>query len=226
MQQMRQVVITGGTGYLGQAVVRHMVALGAQCHVTWKHAGELERFEHRDTVTLHQVDCENEAAVVDLYAGLDQVDASIHLVGGFAMAEVGDTSLAMFEQMWRLNSMTTFLCCREAVRAMRRGQGGRIVNVAARPAVEPSGGMVAYAAAKASVASLTQCLADEVASDAILVNAVVPSIMDTPANRKAMPEADHASWPSVDQVAQAVGFLAGTDNALTTGALLPVYGVC
>ena len=127
-----------------------------------------------------------------------------------------------------LNAVTCFLCCREAIRAMRRGGdtgvGGRIVNVAARPVVQPAGGMLAYTTAKAGVASLTQCLADEVRSDRILVNAVLPSIMDTPANRAAMPDADHSAWPEVDEVAETMVFLASPENALTSGALVPVYG--
>ncbi len=103
-------------------------------------------------------------------------------------------------------------------------KGGRIVNVAARPAVSPTPGMVAYAVSKAGVASLTTSLAEELADEQIWVNAVLPSVMDTPANRGAMPDADHASWPSVDDVAQTIAFLASPDNAVTRGGLIPVYG--
>jgi NAD(P)-dependent dehydrogenase (short-subunit alcohol dehydrogenase family) len=88
----------------------------------------------------------------------------------------------------------------------------------------PAGGMIAYSTSKAAVASITQCLADELKSDRILVNAVVPSIMDTPANRNAMPDAKFDNWPKVNQVARAIAFLAGPENALTSGALVPVYG--
>jgi len=104
--------------------------------------------------------------------------------------------------------------------------GGRIVNVAARPALIPElgAGMVAYTASKAAVAAITQSLAAEVAADGILVNAVVPSIMDTPANRKSMPDADHAKWPKVDEVAASIVFLASAENRVTRGALMPVYG--
>src|SRR5439155_11759055 len=122
------------------------------------------------------------------YAALPALWASVHLVGGFAMAPVASTSLADFEKQWRLNVVTCFLGCREAVKAIRRGKdGGRIVNVAARPALVPTGGMIAYATAKAGVAAVTQALAAEVVAEAILVNAIVPSIIDTPANRGAMP---------------------------------------
>ncbi len=102
--------------------------------------------------------------------------------------------------------------------------GGRIINVAARPALVPAGGMLAYTTSKAAVASLTQCLAAEVIGESILVNAVVPSIIDTPANRSSMRDADHASWPKAAEIAEAIAFLASPSNRLTSGALVPVYG--
>jgi NAD(P)-dependent dehydrogenase (short-subunit alcohol dehydrogenase family) len=102
--------------------------------------------------------------------------------------------------------------------------GGRIVNVAARPAVQPVAGMIAYAASKAAVASLTQSLAAEVLADKILVNAVLPSTIDTPMNRKSMPNADFSKWPTPAQIAETIAFLASERNALTTGTLVPVYG--
>jgi NAD(P)-dependent dehydrogenase (short-subunit alcohol dehydrogenase family) len=124
------------------------------------------------------------------------------------------------------NLIACFLCCRAAVRAMRINGIGRIVNVAARPALEPrsGAGMAAYTVAKAGVAALTVALAEEVAKGGILVNAVAPSIMDTPANRKAMPKADFAAWPKVDEVAATILFLASPENTVTRGAIVPVYG--
>jgi NAD(P)-dependent dehydrogenase (short-subunit alcohol dehydrogenase family) len=121
--------------------------------------------------------------------------------------------------------VAAFLCCREAVKAMR-GRGGRIVNVAAQPGVEPrrGAGMASYAASKAAVAALTLSLAEEVGAEGIWVNAVVPSIMDTEANRKAMPSAEHAKWPKLSEVAATIAFLASPQNAVTRAALVPVYG--
>ena len=106
----------------------------------------------------------------------------------------------------------------------RAGGGGRIVNVAARPVLVPTGGMLAYVAAKAGVAAITQALAAELLAENILVNAVVPSIIDTAANRAAMPNADHGSWPTPAQIAQTIAFLSSSENGLTTGTLVPVYG--
>jgi len=217
-------VITGGTGALGTAVVERMLADGARCHVTWKFENELEAFAHREAVSLHEVDCGDEAQVARFYAEVGAVDASIHIVGGFAAASIEETSRADFAAMFELNAVTAFLCCREAVASMRAAGGGRIVNVAARPAVQPVGGMIAYTTAKAAVASLTQCLADEVVDSGILVNAILPSILDTPANRAGMPDADFDSWPKPADVAETIAYLAGPANRLTSGALVPVFG--
>ena len=109
---------------------------------------------------------------------------------------------------------------------MRRSPsgGGRIVNVAARPVLVPAPNMIAYAAAKAGVASLTQTLGKELVDEGILVNAVLPSLFDTPANRAAMPDADHSKWPKPDEIAQTILFLLSPENRLTTGTLVPVYG--
>ena len=218
----KQLVITGGTGALGQAVVKTLLDQGATCHVTWLFEQELESFDLADQVTLHQVDCGDESAVVSLFGGLDGLWGSIHIVGGFGMSPIRETSLDAFRQMQQLNAETCFLCCREAVRTLK--MGGRIVNVSARPVVEPYGGAIAYAASKAAVASITGCLADEVKAEGILVNAVVPSILDTPANRQSMPDADFDSWPKVEQVASTIAWLASPENAVTSGTLVPVFG--
>lgn len=207
--QGRQIVVTGGNGALGHAVVSWLQAQGAVVHVP-------------DIAT---VDLTQEAAATAYFASLPPLWASIQLAGGFAMAAVADTALADFEKQWRINTVTCFLACREAVKSIRKtGHGGRIVNVAARPVVAPTGHMVAYAAAKAGVAAITQGLAAELIGDQILVNAVIPSLIDTPANRAAMPDADHAAWPKPAELAEAIGFLASPHNTLTSGALVPVYG--
>ncbi len=206
--QGKHVVVTGGRGALGKGVVELLTARGATVHVAERPA----------------VQRDDEASTVAFYGALPPIWASIHLVGGFAMKPIAETSLADLESQWRLNAATCFLACREAVKSMRRGGGGRIVNVAARPVLQPAPGMLAYVAAKASVAAITQSLAAEVLAEGILVNAVLPSIMDTPANRASMPKADFDTWPKVEEVAQAVAFLASPDNALTSGTLVPVYG--
>ena len=218
----RRIVITGGTGGLGAAVVKAFADAGAVCEVTTRRP----ETSSSDRVRYHVVDVGHEGAVARFYESIGRdLWASIHLVGAFDMSPIADTSLEKFRNMLDTNAVTCFLCCREAVKAMRkRGSGGRIVNVSSRPAVVPTGGMIAYTTAQAAVSSMTQCLAEEVKGDGILVNAVVPSIMDTPANRAAMPKADSSKWPKVEEVARAILFLASGENALTSGALVPVYG--
>ena len=224
--QGRRIVVTGGSGFLGSAVVKTLTDAGASCDVTWLSESEGRHLPSGDRVRLHHVDVTVEEAVTQLYAGIDDLWGSVHLVGGFAMSPVEKTSLDDFRRMFDTNAVSCFLCCREATKALRRARGGngRIVNVAARPAVVPTGGMIAYNSSKAAVASITQSLAEELKPEGILVHAVLPSIMDTAANRKAMPKADYSKWPKVEEVARAIAFLASPDNALTSGALLPVYG--
>lgn len=226
----RHVVVTGGTGALGTAVVGALLQMGAFCHVPHRLTEAMDRFPHRGHARLQlvaDVQVADAAAVERLFAGVPTPWASIHIAGGFAMSGIAETDKSALPQMLETNAVTCYLCCAAAVRAMRRtGEGGRIVNVASRQALEPrlGAGMVAYTASKAAVAALTQALAEEVAEDGILVNAVAPSIMDTPANRAAMPAADHAAWPKVEEVAATILFLASPDNRVTRGAVVPVYG--
>jgi len=223
----KNIIVTGATGFLGSAIVQQFLDEGAVCHVTWQVDTELERFalKGHERVVLHQVDVTNEEQVNAFYQRVDGLWASVHVVGGFLMGSIIDTSADQFRSMFELNVMTCFLCCRGAVRKMRAGKGGgRIINIGARPAVQPVGGMIAYTTAKAAVTSLTQCLAEEVKGEDILVNAVLPSIMDTKSNRSAMPDADFDKWPKVEEVAETIAFLASPGNALTSGALVPVYG--
>jgi NAD(P)-dependent dehydrogenase (short-subunit alcohol dehydrogenase family) len=226
----RHVVVTGGTGALGTAVVRMLVEAGALCHVPCVHEGEAQRFplrQHAQVTLIAVTDLADEAAVARLYDGIPKLWASIHLAGGFAMSPVAQTGKAELMKQLDMNFLTCFLCCRAAVNAFARsGEGGRIVNVAARPALEwrSGAGMAAYTASKAAVAALTGALAEEVVKEGILVNAVAPSIMDTLANRAAMPKADYAAWPKVEEVAATIAFLASPDNKVTRGGIVPVYG--
>jgi NAD(P)-dependent dehydrogenase (short-subunit alcohol dehydrogenase family) len=225
----RSVIVTGGTGALGIAVVGALLEAGATCHVPWHLAAEAEHFPHRghrQVVLVGSIDLTDEAAITRLYDSAPRLWASIHLAGGFAASAVADTGKSGLMRQIEMNFVTCFLCCRAAVNSMQRGGGGRIVNVAARAALEwrSGAGMAAYTASKAAVAALTAALAEEVVKDGILVNAVAPSIMDTPANRNAMPKADYAAWPKVEEVARTILFLASPDNAVTRGAIVPVYG--
>lgn len=225
----KEVVVTGGTGALGSALVAALLGTGVRCVVPYLHEAEAQRFSYRDDprVTLIAAgDLSDEAAVSKLYDGLTPW-ASIHIVGSFASGQVADTDKAALMTQLDANLISCFLCCRAAVRAMlAAGREGRIVNVASRQALEPrsGAGMTAYTIAKAGVATLTIALAEEAAKNGILVNAVAPSIMDTEANRKAMPKADFDKWPKVEEVAATILFLASPENRVTRGAVVPVFG--
>ena len=224
----RHIVVTGGAGALGTAVVGALLGDGAFCQVPCFDEAEAQRFRFREhqrvrlTITGSLAD---EAAVAKLYDGIAPLWGSVHIAGGFAAGPLRETSVATLRQQIDMNLVSCMLCCRAAVRAMN-ADGGRIVNVAARPALEwrSGAGMVAYTATKAAVAALTVALAEEVAKEGILVNAIAPSILDTPANRTAMPKADFSLWPKLEEVAATVVFLASPENRVSRGGVVPVYG--
>lgn len=202
----RDVVVTGAAGGLGPAVVAALRAKGAVCHPP----------------TRQDVDLTDEAAVTRYYGGLPAVWASIHVAGGFAMAPLEGTSLQAFEGQWRLNAVTAFLAGREAARRMKQTGGGRIVHVGSRVVLDPPAEKIAYAAAKAAVAAMTRSMAAELRPAGILVNAVLPDTIDTPANRAAMPKADFSRWTPPAAIAETIAWLVSPANTTVTGALIPV----
>ncbi len=223
-------VITGGAGGLGPAVVETLLTAGATCHLPLRGPAR-ELHAHERLVVVESVDLTNEAEVAAFYAARPPLWASVHLAGGFKGAPLADTTLADLRAQLDINLITAFLCCREAARNMRAASGGgarraagRIVNVGSRAAAAPSGGSAAYTIAKAGVGALTQVAAAELLGDGILVNAVLPSTIDTAANRAAMPKADFARWPKPHEIAAAIAWLVSPDNTVTSGALVPVYG--
>jgi NAD(P)-dependent dehydrogenase (short-subunit alcohol dehydrogenase family) len=224
----RQVVVTGGTGALGTAVVSALLERGATCHIPLHENDIPEPFAHRahERVKLYPgIELSDQGQVDAFYSEVGALWASIHIAGGFAAKPLAQSSKSDLMGQLDTNLVSCFLCCRAALNAMAPG-GGRIVNIAARPALEPrtGAGMTAYTIAKSGVAALTVALAEEVAKDGVLVNAVAPSIMDTKANRKAMPKADFALWPKVEEVAATILFLSSPANAVTRGAIVTVYG--
>jgi NAD(P)-dependent dehydrogenase (short-subunit alcohol dehydrogenase family) len=224
----KNVVVTGATGALGSAVVASLLARGAECWVPMLEPALPAHLPWHGDARVHAqpaMALDDEAAVSAYYAGVPALWGSVHLVGGFAMNGVADTTLDDLRAQWTLNAVTCFLCSREAVKAMRKtGQGGRIVNVTARASVSSAPGMLSYTMAKAAVTSLTQSLAAELVAEQILVNAVSPSLIDSPANRKSMPDADFATWPKPAELAETIAFLISPSNTLTSGAIVPVHG--
>lgn len=223
----RTVVVTGGTGALGTAVVELLLARGARVRVPCFDAGEYARCAYRDheqVEVVHPVNLTDDAAVESFYADGGRLWASVHIAGGFAFTPLADVDSAVLDQQVRMNTTTSLLCCREAARHMQGG--GRIVNVSARPALDPRQGaqLSPYVIAKAGVAALTQALASELLEQDILVNAIAPSVIDTPSNREAMADADFTTWVKPADAAEVIAFLASPRNRVVSGALLPVYG--
>ncbi|WP_176466216.1 SDR family NAD(P)-dependent oxidoreductase [Aliifodinibius salipaludis] len=230
----RHVIVTGGAGSLGTAVVELLLDSGATCSVPCFNQDEFDSFElsdHENVFAKVGVDLSDEAQAQSFYE--DAIDAngslwgSIHIAGGFGMGSIENTPKADFMKQINLNLVTCFNSCRASVQHFKsQGKGGRIVNIAARPAQEPrqGKGMTAYTTSKAGVAALTESLAAEVVEDDILVNAIAPSVIDTPQNRKSMPDADFGKWPKPKQLAQQVAYLVSPENEVTRGSIVTVYG--
>lgn len=228
------VIVTGGTGALGSAVTAQLLEAGAKVSIPCYDKSELDEFEYTDHEHIFietEIDLTDEVAAENFYESAIQSNgdlwASVHIAGGFGMGSVADSSKADFMKQINLNLVTCFNACHNAVKHINKsGKGGRIVNVASRPALEPrqGAGMSGYTTSKAGVAALTQSLAAEVAQDDILVNAIAPSTIDTPANRSSMPDADYDSWPKPDEIAAQIIYLVSPQNYVTRGGVIPVYG--
>ncbi|HEY6980282.1 SDR family NAD(P)-dependent oxidoreductase, partial [Reyranella sp.] len=206
--QDAHVVVTGGNGALGAAVVQALVEAGARCHVpAIEDAVPAGRFPAGKVSVATRVDLADEASVEAFYAKLPPLFAVVNIAGGFAWAPIADSPLKVLQQQLSMNLVSCALSCRQAVANFRKsGRGGRIVNISARPALNPrqGAGMTAYTASKAAVAAFTVALAEELKGEGISVIALCPSTIDTPGNRADMPKADHASWVKPAAIAELI----------------------
>ena len=225
------VLLTGGTGGLGLGVTPAVLAQGAvSITVPYYIAGEVERLKGvispADLVRLKFIaaDLTHEPSVEQLVNGMERVDAAIHLVGGFSMGKTHEYSYEQWQQDFRLNLETTFLVCKHSLRRMLEQDYGRIVTVGSRGAVEPARQLAAYCASKAGVVALTKAIADETKGTNITANIVLPSVIDTPANRAAMGTQNADQWVKPDSLAQVICFLASEAAKDIRGAAVPVYG--
>jgi NAD(P)-dependent dehydrogenase (short-subunit alcohol dehydrogenase family) len=218
------VLVAGGTGQLGSAVVRELLARDRSVTVTWIADSERERLasEPVELVRADLFDAADAQAAVD---SVDDLEAVVNLVGGFASGPlVHETDPEDFDRLMRLNVTPAFLLARAAMPRLRERGGGAFVGVSARPALRPFAGAAGYITSKAAVLALIQALDAEYRADGIRCNAILPSVIDTPANRAAQPDADHSKWVPPEEIAKVVAFLVSDDSKPTSGAAVPVYG--
>ena len=218
------VLVAGGTGALGAAVVAELLAAGRPVWATLVVEKERERIEERPGLTLVRADLFDPDEAAAAVAAVDDLGAVVNLVGGFASGPlVHETNPDDFERLLRLNLRPGFLLARAAMPRLAEA-GGAYVGVSARTALRPFAGGVAYATAKAAVLAFVQALDAEWRSHGVRCNAILPSVIDTPANRAASPDADHSKWVAPEEIARVVRFLVSDDSAVTSGAAIPVYG--
>lgn len=228
--QNRQVLLTGGVGGLGLGVTPTILRQGADLTIPYTNPSGIERLKSLISpgdfarIRFVSANLTDETAVAKLIDEMPRIDVLIHLVGGFSMGETHTYSFEAWKADFDLNLSTTFLCCKHALRRMRETGYGRIVTVGSRGAVEPVGQLAAYCAAKAGVVALTKAIADETKGTNITANVVLPSIIDTPINRKAMGSENVDKWVKPQSLAGVICFLASDAAQDIRGAAIPVYG--
>jgi NAD(P)-dependent dehydrogenase (short-subunit alcohol dehydrogenase family) len=226
----RTILVTGGTGALGSAVVEALLDGGWRAVVTWVNPKELERVSEREGLDLIEADLFDADAVEHAVAeaageSSAPLRAVANLVGGYAGgSRVHETPLEDFERQFLLNLRPTYLVTRAAIPRLVDGGGGSIVCVSTRAAVQPFAGAAGYISSKAAVLAFVKAVATEYRHDGVRCNAILPSVIDTPANRASQPDADHSLWVPPAEIAQVVRFLCSDESAPISGAEVPVYG--
>ncbi len=223
-------LITGGSGGLGSAVTQGFLAAGWRVVVPIYDEAERDRVPEHERLVLEPADLSDaaSAAAVAAIAAAEEaapLRAVVNLVGGFAAGErVHETPIEDFEAQLRLNLRPTYLVCQATIPHLQAGGGGAIVCVSSRAALRPFSGAAGYIVGKAGVLAFVDALATEYRQDDIRVNAILPSVIDTPANRRSMPDADHSRWVRPEQIADVVRFLCEDGAQAISGAHVPVYG--
>jgi NAD(P)-dependent dehydrogenase (short-subunit alcohol dehydrogenase family) len=228
------VLVAGGTGGLGRAVSLAFLEEGAKVIVTYREQKEVDALKSEagangSTLEGHRVDVTDETAVRQLFAKVlaehGRLDALVNTVGAYAGGvNLWELETKVFDQMLALNLSSGYVLSRAAIPAMLKQKHGAIVNVASKAALDHGAGAAAYAASKAAALALMDSLAAEVKGTGVRVNSILPSIIDTEANRKAMPGADFAKWPKPQEIARVILFLCSDDAKVIQGAAVPVYG--
>jgi len=228
------ILVAGGTGGLGRAVSLAFLNEDAKVVVTYRNPEEFDALRiaagiHASALEGQQVDVTGEAAVAQLVSGIlarhGRLDALVNTVGGYAGGiRLWELDSAVFDRMLALNLRAGYVLSRAAVAPMLRQKRGAIVNVAAKAAFDHAAGAAAYAASKAAALAMIDSLAADTKGTGVRVNSILPSIIDTEANRKAMPNADFATWPRPEDIARVILFLCSEEAKVIHGAAIPVYG--
>ncbi len=228
------VVVAGGTGGLGNAVSSAFLEQEAKVIVTYRNRAEFVALQNlagprQSDLSGYAVDVTDESAasafIEEVLARHGSVDALVNTVGGYVGGvKLWDTSASVLDRMLALNLRSGFVMARAVLPPMLKARHGSIVNIAAKAALDHGAGAAAYAASKSAALALMDSLAADVKGTGIRVNSVLPSIIDTPANRQAMPGADFSTWPKPEDIAQVVAFLSSDNARAIHGAAIPVYG--
>ena len=219
------VLVAGGTGALGRAVVAELIASGYGCALTWVVEEERRRAEQEfgERASLIHADLLDPAGAAEAVAAVDDLEAVVNLVGGFAAGgRVHETDPEEFARMLQLNLTPGFNLARAGMPRMIERGGGAYVGVSAQSIWKPFAGAAGYITAKTAVLAFIRALDAEYKRDGIRCNAILPSVIDTPANRAGQPDADHSKWVQPAAIAKVVRFLVSDESAPTTGAAIPV----
>jgi NAD(P)-dependent dehydrogenase (short-subunit alcohol dehydrogenase family) len=227
-------LVAGGTGGLGRAVSLAFLEEGAKVVVTYRDQKEWDDLKAISAASIsslagHRVDVTDSAGVGELVqkvvAEYGHLDVMVNTVGAYAGGmKLWETDPKVFDQMLTLNLRAGYTLLRAVVPEMLKQKQGAIISVASKAALDHAAGAAAYAASKAAAVAMIDSLAADLKGSGVRVNSILPSIIDTPANRRAMPNADFAQWPKPEEIARVILFLCSDDARLIHGAAVPVYG--
>jgi NAD(P)-dependent dehydrogenase (short-subunit alcohol dehydrogenase family) len=230
----RVALIAGGTGGLGRAVSQAFLAAGAKVIVTYRNKQEFDQLKKiagagASNLVGSDIDVTDEAAVQKFISTIakenSRLDFMVNTVGAYAGGvKLWETGPDIFNQQLKLNLISGYILSRAVVPLMLKQRSGAIVNVASKSAVDHAAGAAAYAASKAAAVAMMDSLAADLRGSGVRVNSILPSIIDTQANRKAMPGAEFAKWPKPEDIARVILFLCSDDARVIHGAAIPVYG--
>ncbi len=230
----RVVIVTGGTGALGRAVTKEFLGAGSKLAVPYIVDEEVDLLKREvgsqiNDVFLSKVDVFQWSQIKEFTSSIHnkegRIDALVNLVGGyFGGPRIHETEQRDWDRMMNLNLKSHFLSCKATLPFMSQQKYGRIVNVASESALRGEATLGVYSVSKSGVVRLTETISDEYRMEGITANCVLPRIIDTPANRQAMPDADFSSWPKPSEVAKLILFLASDDAGAITGASIPIIG--